>query len=310
MEHVINGITVVLPEFSIWTGTKKLHRGEVKADLPPEELINLGTKYIFDKQRLRVFHNIKQSAKTCCDNVGVRFLSGWAVADEETENLVNSLKNYQDDFKQELDRLVSNYDKALSEYKQKNPVWAHLVEPHALSKSDVEKRFRAELHIYKVNAPNVSDENFQADINGLGDQLYHEISGESQQWLDKTLLCRDIVSQKALKPLQRIYRKMSSLQFIDGRVVNTLKSIEDVFSTTPKSGFISGSHLEKLIWLANYLVDAPRNMRSRSIANQNEQLTLHDEPETDFQSENQEEEISSDLLVPSSNEVTTNIGYF
>ena len=84
ISKVLQGLVLVHLSFSVWSGKKKLRPEDLKgANLPPDKLASLGSKRIFDPDALKVFATLKRQAERACEEVGVRFLGGYAIPEEK-----------------------------------------------------------------------------------------------------------------------------------------------------------------------------------------------------------------------------------
>ena len=76
-ETITDRIVLVMLGISIWSGRKKLKPEDLNlldGEIPPEELVSLGSKRVCDPEPLKPFHRLKQSAERACLRVGTRFL--------------------------------------------------------------------------------------------------------------------------------------------------------------------------------------------------------------------------------------------
>ena len=77
---------------SIWSGRKKLRPEDFRlangSQLPPKDVASLGSKKICDPEALANFERLKKEAQRLCEQVGVRFLGGYAVPEEPHPDLL------------------------------------------------------------------------------------------------------------------------------------------------------------------------------------------------------------------------------
>ena len=125
IETITDRITLVMLSVNIWSGRKKLRAEDLKlgADVPPEDLVSLGSKRVCDPEALKVFHSIKQGAERACLRVGTRFLGGYAVPVEHQEALAESLDALKAEFDQETHSFLADYDRSLEAWIASLPEW-------------------------------------------------------------------------------------------------------------------------------------------------------------------------------------------
>ena len=114
--QITDRLTLVMLSISIWSGRKKLRPEDLHlsdGEIPPEDLVSLGSKRVCDPDALKAFHRIKQSAERACLRVGTRFLGGFAVPHEQAEALAEQLETLKLQFEVETGLFLADYDRAL-----------------------------------------------------------------------------------------------------------------------------------------------------------------------------------------------------
>jgi len=92
ISKVLQDLVLIHLSFSIWSGKKKLRPEDLKgANLPPDKLASLGSKRIFDPDALKVFATLKRQAERACEEVGVRFLGGYALPKDKLTPLLEKM---------------------------------------------------------------------------------------------------------------------------------------------------------------------------------------------------------------------------
>jgi hypothetical protein len=118
-ETITDRIVLVMLSISIWSGRKKLRPEDLHlttGEIPPEELVSLGSKRICDPDALKGFHRIKQSAERACLRVGTRFLGGFAVPQDQADDLAAQLDALRAEFDGEITTFLTGYDHALEQW--------------------------------------------------------------------------------------------------------------------------------------------------------------------------------------------------
>ena len=89
---------------SIWSGRKKLRPEDFRlangSQLPPKDVASLGSKKICDPEALANFERLKKEAQRLCEQVGVRFLGGYAVPEDRIDQIVPELDRIGQEFAQ------------------------------------------------------------------------------------------------------------------------------------------------------------------------------------------------------------------
>jgi hypothetical protein len=295
---ILNQLTAVNLNVSIWTARQKLTTEDFGgAELPPEELASLGSKKICDPERLRIFSTLKARAVNQLDKIGVRFLGGWAIPDDQNQFIYDRLLEVKNEFLLAKDDFLSNYDLAVKIWVDKHPGWERLIRDSPVSVEQVRKRFAFDWQFYKVVQPDQgqSSENLMVEVNSLGSTLFGEIAKDAQSVWTKVFNCKTEVSHKALSPLRSMSRKLISLSFVEPTVAPVASLIEEAISSVPKRGLIKGQHLLTLQGLVTTLKDPSLLFEYGQKVLNGQGLTdilslessSHDELETDDEMEDQ-----------------------
>lgn len=88
------------------------------------------------------------------DKIGVRFLSGWAIPNNQIQFVFDMLTEIKTDFWNAKDVFINNYDLAVKDWVYRHPGWEKLIEASPVDASEVRGRFRFNWQFYKVVPPN------------------------------------------------------------------------------------------------------------------------------------------------------------
>lgn len=167
MADVLTNSTVINLDVSIWTGKARLRRGEVDdSDMPPEEVATLGSKKLFDQNKLRSFRGIKSAAFAACNRYGVKFLSGWLVDNQYLPELTKKLAVYKDRWDEDLRAFCLSYKSDVEEWLEKNEEWRNMLSSSIPRQSEIAKRFNFGWQTFRVTP---------APTNANGDQTEEEM---------------------------------------------------------------------------------------------------------------------------------------
>ena len=194
------------------------------ADVPPEDLVSLGSKRVCDPDAIKVFHRLKQQAERVCLTGGVRFLGGYAIPEERTETVAAELDALGETFAMERATFVAGYGEAIADWIALHPQWEAAIRRAVDPASLVESRLGFGYQLYRI-APADNAGNLQEQVQGLGDSLFGEVARIARE-LDRELHRQGRLSQRALSTFRRIREKLGCLAFVDYRVQPVLESLD------------------------------------------------------------------------------------
>lgn len=264
--QTLNSLVVVMLDFHVWTGRKKLCPEDLEAvgNLPPDTLASLGSKKVADPKRVARFSALKKKAARACELVGVKFLSGYAIPEERLDDLLCEIKLIEVEYEEEKTQFLADYQQIVSDWVNENQQWGELILRAVESPSYIARQIRCGHQAFRIGAASVNDHEANAGledtVSGLGDRLIYEVSREAKQLWERSLQGNDKGSQKTLRPLKAILEKLRGLTFIDRRIDPLIFRIETGLVSIPKSGFIDGNDFNNLCGLVLQLSD-PYNIR-------------------------------------------------
>lgn len=149
---ILQNSVVVRVDITVWTGKAKLSRADLPPDanIPPEDLAVLGQKRLIDPETLRPFGMLKTRAARLMDKYGVKFLSGWLVADDVIHRLDAELRDIQDDFKDARDTFIQSYSSNVAAWVDQHPDWASMLEAVLPAVDDMERKFAMSWQMYRI----------------------------------------------------------------------------------------------------------------------------------------------------------------
>lgn len=259
--HVIDKLMALHLDVNIWSARKKLSPEDFAqgAVLPPDDLASLGSKKICDPEELRVFGMLKSRAVSLLDRHGLRFLGGWAIAEDQAEDIVRSLQQIERDFTQAKDRFLTSYDQTIQEWIDKHEGWERIIAGSVVSADYVRSRMGFSWKLYRIQPPDPADPLTQGlvqEVASLGTTLFGEISKMANDaWL-QSFAGKTEITRKALSPLKTIHGKLCGLSFVEPRVSPVADLIATVLSSLPDKGPIQGADLIMLQGLVSLLRDS------------------------------------------------------
>lgn len=256
---ILDRLSVVNLNVTIWTARKKLTAADLGgAELPPEELASWGSKKICDPEALRIFGTLKSRAVSHLDRIGIRFLGGWAIPENQAQDIHYKLHSLKGEFLSAKDAFLNSYDQAVKDWMGKHPGWEQLIAASTVSADYVRSRLDFNWQFYKIASPDQNDaaaSNLVNEVAGLSQSLFGEISKEAQAIWTKVYAGKTEVSHKALSPLRSMRSKLNGLTFLEPRVAPIVDLIEIAMLSVPKRGKIFGPSLILLQGLVSMLRD-------------------------------------------------------
>ena len=258
--HIIDKLMALHLDVNIWSARKKLSPEDFAHDavLPPDDLASLGSKRICDPEGLRVFGMLKSRAVNLLDRHGIRFLGGWASAEDQAENIVADLHLIEAEFSAAKEAFLTRYDQSVQEWIDKHEEWERIIADSVVSAEYVRSRIGFAWKLYRIQPPDPSDPimaGLKSEVDGLGQTLFGEVSKVATEAWHKCFAGKTEITRKALSPLRTIHQKLTGLSFVEPRVSPVAELIQTSFDSLPKRGRIDGANLLMLQGLVSLLRD-------------------------------------------------------
>lgn len=269
-ETVLSNVRIWSHGISLWTGRKKLNIADLKVgkeDLPPEDLASLGSKKIIDPKRLNVFTMLKARMISLFEDHGVKFLGGYAIAEDKTDEVLAKVREIVEEGVREKALFLAEYDARVQSWIDEHPNWSDVIRSSITPKSVVDERIHFSFNSFKIVTPS-GDEASKPENSGvvesskgLADALISEIADDASDYFEKSLLGKEVLRQSALSPIKRFRTKLAGFSFIDPVVNPIVESIDTVLKKMPSEGPILGADLSALHGLVFILSDEDRMLR-------------------------------------------------
>ncbi len=255
--NITDQITLVVLDVRIWSGRKKLSAEDLNlspVETPPEELITLGSKRVFDPEHLKPFFRIKQNAERICLGVGTRFLSGFAVPNTEADAVASELYRLKAEYDSASVEFISNYDRALAQWIESLPEWEIPIRRAIEPAEAVAKRLKFGFQLIRIS-PSDNAGTLHEEVAGLGDSLFGEIEMMARD-LEGSFAGRQKLHRKSLATFARIREKLACLSFLDARIAPIVSTLDDWTRRLPETGAIEGPIFNEGMGLALLLSDS------------------------------------------------------
>lgn len=261
---VLNKTVCIQLSISLWTGQRRLKAedfGDVATKLPPKTVASLGSLKLCDPAKLDELKNLKRAAERACHRLCVRFLGGYATNDDVLPKLTAELDTLSKEFGTKAQAFVNSLRSEIEDWKSKHSEWSAAIERALPDISYVAGRLQFGYEVFRVQpvSGDVADtvnSGLGRAIGGLAGQLFQEIEAEAEEAWKRSYENRDVVGQKALRPIFSIERKLEALQYLDARIGPVITQIRNILGSMPKHGEITGANLFAVIGLLSLLRSA------------------------------------------------------
>lgn len=223
--NLTTDMVLVQVEQSIWTGKAKLSREDIPdADkLPPDVLVSLGSKRIFDPDKLKPFYALRQETNRLMWGYGAKFLSGWAVQATGLHKLDAELFGLKNKFNIMYNDFISSYATSIDDWCKQNAPWEHILRKAIPSLPDVSKRFSYNWYMYEINIP-------ESQLSGMS-SAKSLVSAVPEQTLEEVTAL--LASSKTKSSLKKSGEKLRNMSFTNPQFV----SLADLLDTLADDKF-------------------------------------------------------------------------
>ncbi len=294
-EKIVKQLNIVVAEVKSIAGT--VSRDDATDDETKKIFTSGSVRYI-DPTHLKTFLAARTAATRAGRAAGVRFLSGYAVTDEQLPAYLEELKELGKGVEKKKAAVVGNWTTLLAEWEQAHPEVARF--RHAFpNATHATNGIGFSVSLYKINPSDTVIEGVQdgikSEVAGLAGRVIEEIAQD----------VRDSWKPDAAKATQRIKgllnrtkEKLRSLSFLDGgRLAELAVFIEDTIGRLPSTGMIEGTDFIVLSGLMSIL-GSPEKMASATLAIQDFSAEAADDEEVEMAADEGTEIVLSDEVPP------------
>lgn len=224
-------LAILQIDFDIWSGQVKLDDPDLKlgigGELPPKELVDLGRKYVINKEHLRPFNRLKTHARRLCLAYGMPFMNGFAVPLDKIDTISKDLDTVSTEMADLKAHFLVNYDKWIDDWERKNPDYAQAIRAGALPKAVVQKRIGFDYQVFQVNPVNeAQSKKLNTMAAGLAGELMDEIVMEANNFFHSSLKGKESCQANTQKTLKRIRDKVDGLSFLDSSFLSVIDLLD------------------------------------------------------------------------------------
>ncbi|MCE2724193.1 MAG: DUF3150 domain-containing protein [Betaproteobacteria bacterium] len=261
VKSVLDNLLVFHLVIGLSQGRKKLKAEDIGISEPDSALISLGSKKVFDPDRLLPFRMIRNKAFRLCREYGIRFMDSptlFAVeVGTKAETLAAELKLLEAEFEAEKKILVPQVDQIVADWRKQ-----HATHQQALKESFSSDYFDNTLSFAFQCARIGTSDNPALDgplvqnVTSLGEVLIREVSEDAAETYKTSFLGKNRCSHRVLAPLRRISDKLKSFGFLTPSASSLAVFVDQtVAAMPPKGGYIEGTDFLRLSFLMKTLGD-------------------------------------------------------
>jgi len=249
----LDKLAILQIDFDIWSGQVKLDDPDLKlgvgGKLPPKDLVELGRKYVINKEHLKPFNRLKTKARRLCLSRGMPFMNGFAVPIQTIDQISAELDKIADEMCDLKAFFLTNYNQWINEWETKNPEYAQAIRAGALSKAVVEKRIGFDYQVFQVNPINeTQSKKLNSMASGLAGELMSEIVDEANNFFHSSLKGKESCQLSTQKTLKRICDKVDGLSFLDSRFLSVVSLLNKTISGYAGFGkIVNGEQFYKVL---------------------------------------------------------------
>jgi hypothetical protein len=288
MNATLQKLVVVSIESKIWGGRKKLRPGDIdkkSGDLPPRDLVSLGSRKVYDPDELKVFNAFKREIESLLGETGIKFAKNFALAVDEFVSRQSAVDAVIRRFDSKVAEFVVDYPAGLQRWRDKHPGHERLIED-APTQHEVRSRFFLGYRPFAIGGADLpgSDgtpfDNTEQLVSGLAGRLYVEVATTARSMIAR-LHGRHDVTSRFLNPVRDMQAKLSSLVFLDPGITPMLDEIRKVLASLPNEKKLTGNHVHAVRGLLSILAD-PKGLRTHAAAlGSSAALLLDEDDESD-----------------------------
>lgn len=241
--QTLNNVVATNLNFSIWTGRKILDNDDLSlsGEVPPREIINLGSKHTTDPKALKVFSTLKRRAERACLRVGIPFMGGYAIPSDKADRLAKDLANIVAEYEQEKQVYLSKHTSIQDEWIAKFPQYERILRKALTPVDVVEKRIQASFSMFRISSTDVVtsvDTGLHNEVESLVGSLDADILKTANK-LAESLSKAIHPNQTNVNGLKSLREKVEGLAFLNSRFSKLVAEIKKVEAAMPVAGKLS-----------------------------------------------------------------------
>ena len=250
-EQIFDKSAGIILDIKLWSGSKNLRAEDLQgSELPPEELVSLGSKRIHDKETLKALQAVRTKAVTALESVAVSLYSGkvWLIPADKLDDVTYTLETLLTEFEAEKTEFLQCFYASQQTWLEKNSQWASILEPYLETPESVDKKFAFTWRTFRIN-PAQNDNLADSIASDTTHTLLKEVSTLAAEAYE-TLKDRDRATNKNLNRLDRLASKLRGMSFVDPGVGMIEQEMRQILNMRDADGVLTGPdvyHLARLL---------------------------------------------------------------
>lgn len=260
MEYRIKGLRQLVLHAHRWTGRRKLTEEDLGlpgGTLPPEELADLGRKWVFNPERLKPFRQMIEAAERLLDQVAIRFMGGYAVPESRYDEVLGQLKELEKQFATEKAALLADYHAGIEAWAQhaeaKKAGFGEVVRRAAQPKEHVS----AQLDFWIETM----DDAESSAGNSLLDEVARSARDLLRAWSGRDLATGAGFNWRSFTPIRPLRDKLASMAFLHHAVQPAVDRLDKLLADVPTGGVNDPELFRRLVVELSFLSD-PENVKA------------------------------------------------
>lgn len=238
----------IILDIKIWSGSKNLKPEDFKGiELPPDELISLGSKRLHNKDTLKPIQAVRTRAVTFMESLAVSLYGGkiWLVPSGKLNEAQSLLSDFATEFDTEKQKFLANFYVAQQQWLDQNVKWAGILEPYLDTPETVEKKFGFTWRTFRIGAAQADDALAETMADDTICALHKEIGVLASEAYE-TLKDKDRATPKNLNRLDRLVIKLQGLSFVNPGIGMIGRELSQILEAKDSHGAMSGANVFKL----------------------------------------------------------------
>lgn len=240
-EQIFDKSIGLILDIRLWSGSKNLKAEDLQgSQLPPEELVSLGSKRIHDKRALKPIQAVRTKTVNYLESVAVSLYGGkvWLLPENCIDEVENALSGFAAEFDTAVNHFLENFHAQQQQWLEQNKQWASILEPYLETPDSVEKKIRFQWRTFRMSS--ASDSALAETVSDdVTHSLLKEVSCLAAEAYE-TLKDRDRATPKNLQRIDRLAAKLRGLSFVDPGVGVIERELSGILENRDADGVLVG----------------------------------------------------------------------
>jgi hypothetical protein len=237
-------------DISMWSGSKSLRAEDFQGvELPPEELVSLGSKRLHDKEAFKPVNAVRSKAATYLSGVAVSLYGGkiWIVPEHRLNEVELALADLANEFETEKQLFLQGFLEAQDQWLNKNQQWVNILRPYLDTPESIAQKFEFKWRIFKMSSVEDDPELAETLAGDMTNTLLREISHLSAEAYS-ALKNKDKATTRNLNRLDKLVGKLKGMSFVNPAMGAIEQELEQILDQRDE-GVLSGNDLFSLLRL-------------------------------------------------------------